>query len=75
MLLVHTSEVSVNFTDFPLSVRVAPESTYSLCTSTTLVINADERDDGASPQRLNFTCGTEDMKRILREALDMLEAS
>lgn len=82
-LLVHTSEVSVDFTGFPLTLGVSPDCSCaewedagcSSCNTTTLVIDAAERDDGAVPQRLNFTCGKDDMRRILREALDMLEVS
>lgn len=83
MLLVHTQEISVDFTGFPLELGVPPDCTCaewdnagcSSCETKTLIIDAGERDDGACPQRLNFTCGTEDMKRLLREALAMLEAT
>jgi hypothetical protein len=81
MLLVHTQEISVNFTGFPISLGIPPDCTCSelegagcsSCGTITLIIDAAERDDGAAPQRLNFTCGAEDMKRLLREALFMLE--
>lgn len=81
MLLVHTQEITVDFTGFPISLGVPPDCTCnglggcSNCGTKTLIIDAAERDDGASPQRLSFRCGTEDMRRILREALDMLETT
>lgn len=79
MLLVHTQEVSADFTGFPLSVSIEPDCTCDMfsgcseCGTKTLIINAAERDDGAVAQRLTFRCRTDDLQRILREALDMLE--
>lgn len=70
MLLVHTSEVSVDFTGFPLSVSVRPDE----FDTAEVVIDAAERADGAVPQRLNFRGRTEDVARVLREALDALES-
>lgn len=80
MLLVHTQEITADFTGFPLSLGVEPDCTCDMfsgcsnCGTKTLTIGAGERDDGAVPQRLTFRCHTDDMKRLLREALDMLEA-
>jgi hypothetical protein len=71
VLLIHTKEVTVDFTSFPLSVGLDDDHS----STTTIIIDADERDDGAVPQRLNFTASTEDMRRILREALELIEGA
>lgn len=78
MLLIHTQEIEASFVGFPLSVELADDCTCdgdggcSSCNVARLTFHAHERDDGACEQWLVFEAGREEMRRVLREALDLL---
>lgn len=78
MLLIHTQEVTAEFAGFPLSVSVEPDcgctgdGGCTSCATKTVVIHAHQRDDGASEQWLRVTGETSELRRVLREALDMI---
>lgn len=78
MLMVYTQEISAEFAGFPLSVTVPPDCSCgenggcSGCGTKTITIHAHQRDDGASEQWLNLTASTDELRRVLREALGMI---
>lgn len=82
MLLVHTQEVSVDFTGFKLDVTSPPDcscSDYenaacSECGVKTIAIDATEAQSGAVDQRVTLRARRDALARVLREALAMVES-
>lgn len=81
MLQVMTSEIHADFTGFPLSLDIPPDCSCSEfenagcseCGTKTLIFDAAQREDGATAQRLVLRARTQDLRRLLHEALDYIE--
>lgn len=78
MFLVHTQEITAEFGGRTLDVGVEPDCSCDMfsgcsgCGTKTIKIHALQREDGATEQFLNLTASTDELRRVLREALDMI---